>query len=166
MLQHAQQPRIVMGEERKLVGRKLKMSLANNKTFELWSSFMPDRMKIPNLVSNELISMRVYKEPLIVEDANQEFEKWAAVEVFNFDEVPASMECFTLNPGSYAVFDYKGLNTDTQIFIYIFKEWLPNSDYELDERPHFEILGNKYKNGNPESEEEIWIPIKPKNNRF
>ena len=74
--------------------------------------------------------------------------------------------CFTLNPGSYAVFDYKGLNTDTQIFIYIFKEWLPNSDYELDERPHFEILGNKYKNGNPESEEEIWIPIKQKNNRF
>jgi AraC family transcriptional regulator len=125
---------------------------------------MPERMKIPNPVSNELISMRVYKEPLIVEDANQEFEKWAAVEVFNFDKIPHRMECFTLNPGSYAVFDYKGLNTDTQIFIYIFKEWLPNSDYELDERPHFEILGNKYKNGDPESEEEIWIPIKQKNN--
>jgi AraC family transcriptional regulator len=162
MIQDAQQPRIVMGEERKLIGRKLKMSLANNKTFDLWRSFMPERMKIPNRVSSELISMRVYKEPLILEDPNQEFEKWAAVEVFNHDEVPASMECFILNGGSYAVFDYKGLNTDTQIFIYIFKEWLPRSAYELDERPHFEVLGDKYKNGDPESEEEIWIPIKPK----
>jgi AraC family transcriptional regulator len=36
--------------------------------------------------------------------------------------------------------------------------------YFLDDRPHFEILGDKYKNGDPDSEEEIWIPIKQKNN--
>jgi len=32
----------------------------------------------------------------------------------------------------------------------------------LDNRPHFEVLGEKYKNGDPESEEEIWIPVKEK----
>jgi AraC family transcriptional regulator len=32
----------------------------------------------------------------------------------------------------------------------------------LDNRPHFEILGEKYKQGSPDSEEEIWIPVKEK----
>jgi AraC family transcriptional regulator len=43
--------------------------------------------------------------------------------------------------------------------MYIFNTWLPKSGYQLDRRPHFEILGEKYKNNNPDSEEEIWIPI-------
>jgi AraC family transcriptional regulator len=72
------------------------------------------------------------------------------------------METFTLESGLYAVFHYQGLSTDSSIFIYIFGTWLPNSEYELDARPHFEILGDKYKNGDPTSEEDIWIPIKPK----
>lgn len=49
------------------------------------------------------------------------------------------------------------------IFQYIFGTWLPASGYYLDNRPHFEILGHKYKNNDPDSEEEIWIPVKPKN---
>ncbi|MFM9945765.1 MAG: GyrI-like domain-containing protein, partial [Bacteroidia bacterium] len=44
----------------------------------------------------------------------------------------------------------------------IYGTWIPNSEYNLDNRPHFEILGEKYKNNHPDSEEEIWIPIKPK----
>jgi AraC family transcriptional regulator len=91
-----------------------------------------------------------------------EFERWAAVEVANFDYIPAEMETFILHGGLYAVFDYKGLNTDKSIFQYIFETWLPTSDYDLDNRPHFEVLGDKYKNNDPKSEEEIWIPIKKK----
>ena len=106
--------------------------------------------------------MRVYKEALRIRDIHQEFDKWAAVEVSKFDAITEGMESFILNEGLYAVFDYKGLSTDVQIFIYIFTEWLPNSNYLLDERPYFEILGSKYKNNDPESEEEIWIPVKPK----
>jgi AraC family transcriptional regulator len=69
---------------------------------------------------------------------------------------------FSIPGGLYAVFDYKGSSTDSSIFQYIFETWLPNSDYELDNRPHFEVLGDKYKNNDPASEEEIWIPIKPR----
>jgi AraC family transcriptional regulator len=43
--------------------------------------------------------------------------------------------------------------------MYIFNTWLPQSNYQLAPRPHFEILGEKYKNNHPDSEEEIWIPI-------
>jgi len=40
------------------------------------------------------------------------------------------------------------------------REWLPNSGYELDNRPDFEILGAKYINCNTVSEEDICTPIK------
>lgn len=140
----------------------MKMSLAENKTFELWRSFMPERLKIQNKFSGDLISMRVYNEPMQLQNPGQQFDKWAAVEVTDFINVPEGMECFSLPAGLYAIFDYKGLNTDNSIFIYIFTEWLPKSDYELDDRPHFELLGAKYKNNDPASEEEIYIPVRPK----
>ncbi len=65
--------------------------------------------------------------------------------------------------GLYAVFIHKGdASTAPKTFEYIFGTWLPNSEYLLDNRPHFEILGEKYKNEDPNSEEEVWIPIKPR----
>ena len=156
------QPRIVTQKERKLIGKKLRMSLRNNRTSELWRSFMPDRMKIKNRLSNDLISMSVYEGTLQNGNMDEEFEKWAAIEVDDFNEIPEGMERFVLIPGLYAVFDYKGLNTDNSIFVYIFTEWQPGSKYDLDARPHFEILGEKYKNNDAESEEQIWIPIRLK----
>jgi AraC family transcriptional regulator len=95
-----------------------------------------------------------------------EFERWAAVEVTDFDNVPNGMETFVLPGGLYAVFDYKGSTADHSVFQYIFGIWLPGSDYILDDRPHFEVLGDKYKNNDPASEEEIWIPIRPKDSSY
>ncbi len=156
-------PRIENVNNKKLIGIRLTMSLANNMTGELWRSFMPRRKDILNKLSNDMISMQVY-QPNYFADFNptNAFEKWASVEVSNFDSVPVDMETFTLNGGLYAVFDYKGLSTDNSIFQYIFGTWLPGSGYDLDERPHFEVIGDKYKNNDPTSEEEIWIPVKLK----
>jgi len=92
-----------------------------------------------------------------------EFEKWAAVEVKDFETIPEGMETITLPGGTYAVFLYKGAaHASSGTFRYIFETWLPNSDFSLDNRPHFEILAEKYKNESPDSEKELWIPIKPK----
>ena len=147
---------------KKLVGKKIIMSLADNKVVSLWQSFMPRRKEINNTVLTDLYSMQVYDELFDFTQPKQEFEKWAAMEVTNFDSIPEGMETFDLVSGLYAVFFYKGLSTDTSIFQYIFGEWIPSSEYLLDNRPHFEILGEKYKNHDPNSEEEIWIPVKPK----
>jgi AraC family transcriptional regulator len=156
-------PRIEKLNEKKLIGKRLTMSLADNKTGELWRSFMPRRRDITNNLTNDMISMQVYKPKHFADfKPTNEFEKWATVEVTNFDNVPTDMETFTLIGGLYAVFDYKGLSTENSIFQFIFGNWLPSSDYDLDDRPHFEVLGDKYKNSDPTSEEEIWIPIQPK----
>ena len=156
-------PRIETLNEKRLVGKRLTMSLTDNRTGELWKSFMPERRRIANNLTNDLISMQVYPSTYFANfNPAGEFEKWAAVEVPDFDRVPEGMETFTLTGGLYAVFDYRGSGNDNRIFQYIFGTWLPGSDYALDDRPHFEILGDKYKNNDPASEEEIWIPIKSK----
>lgn len=140
------------------------MTHGKNLTSTLWQSFMPRRKEIKEQIKNELISMTVYSESFDFSrfDPNAEFEKWAAVEVSDFAAIPDNMEIYTLAGGLYAVFDYIGLSSDPKIFQYIFATWLPNSNYFIDTRPHFEILGEKYKNNDPDSEEEIWIPVKHK----
>ena len=156
-------PRIENLVEKKLVGKCLTMSLVKNRTAELWQSFMPIKNQISNKVSNELISLQVYKPSYFTNfNPTLEFEKWATVEVTSFEMLPSEMETFTLMGGLYAVFHYVGSSNDPSIFQYIYGTWLPNSDYTLDDRPHFELLGDKYKNNDPTSEEEIWVPIKAK----
>jgi AraC family transcriptional regulator len=149
---------------KKLVGMRMKMSLADNQTWKLWHSFMPRRKEIMNNVGPDLFSVKVY-EPSYFDNFNPKtgFEKWAAVEVTDFEAVPEEMETIILPGGLYAVFSYIGAaNEGAKAFQHIFGTWLPNSVYALDNRPHFDLLGEKYKNDDPESEEELWIPVKSK----
>ncbi|WP_300567329.1 GyrI-like domain-containing protein [Flavobacterium sp.] len=158
-------PKINILPEKKLVGKRITMTLLQNKTFELWQSFMPFRNQITNAVGSDKFSMQVYAPDF---DFNQFtpqtiFEKWAAIEVSDFLAIPENMEPYVLKGGLYAVFNYKGKpENGSEAFHYIFKEWLPNSIYEVDKREHFEILGDKYIRDNEDSEEEIWVPIKLK----
>lgn len=157
------QPRIEFLPAKKLRGKKMTMSLTNNKTRQLWRSFMENRGKIPNPVGTDLYSLQVYGDSYFNNFTPQtEFIKWAAIEVAGFDAKADGMEDFTLDAGEYAVFDYKGSSSDPTIFQYIYQTWLTQSGYILDNRPHFEVLGEKYKNDHPDSEEEIWIPIRKK----
>lgn len=156
-------PRIETSTEKKLVGKQLTMSFANYKIGELWRSFLSRRKEITNNLTSDLISMVIYKPTHFTDfKPTNEFEKWATVEVLDFENIPDEFDKFVLPSGLYAVFSYKGLNTDHSVFQYFFETWIPNSEYMLDDRPHFEVLGEKYKNNDPTSEEEIWIPILPK----
>jgi AraC family transcriptional regulator len=155
--------RIELLAPKKLVGCRVSTSLSNNKTYQVWQRFMPRRNEVLHQLNSSLYSLQVY-DLSYFEAFNpaSAFDKWAAVEVGHFENIPEGMESINLTGGLYAVFDYKGLHTDTAIFNYIFNSWLPASLYKLDDRPHFEILGENYKNGDPDSEEEIWVPIQHK----
>ncbi|MFL5763394.1 MAG: GyrI-like domain-containing protein [Bacteroidia bacterium] len=154
------QPEIKNFPQKLLIGKKVIMSLASDKTQELWRSFMTGKSRILNSVGTDLYALRTYPSGYWKNFGfGNSFEKWALTEVSDHDTVPENVEKFVLPSGLYAVFHYKGSNTDPAIFRYIYQTWLPSSNYDLDDRPHFEILGAKYKNGDPESEEEIFIPI-------
>lgn len=161
------EPRIELLEEKKLVGKQVRMSVFANKTGELWQGFMRRRKEIQNNLNSDFISMQVNDSSFdfMNFDIKAEFDKWATVEVSDFNSIPEGMESFVLPAGLYAVFLHKGdasPATAAKVFGYIYGTWIPNSIYDLDQRPHFEVLGEKYKNNDPESEEEIWIPVKQK----
>ena len=157
------QPEIKTLEEKKCVGLSIQMSVVQNKTSELWSTFMPKINTIKHKVCNDKISLQMYPKDYFRNfNPNTNFEKWALVEVSDLSNFPKGMAPFILKKGLYAVFKYKSSSADTSIFQYIYSEWLPKSIYQIDDRPHFEVLGDNYKNNNPESEEDIWIPIKKK----
>jgi AraC family transcriptional regulator len=155
-------PRIETLAEKKLVGNRTKMSFSDNRTFELWRSFMPRRKEIRNSLGTDLYSVEVYP-PVFWENfsADMEFEKWAAIEVTDFDVPPDQMEVLTVPAGLYAVFVHRGpASTASETYEYIFRSWLPGSEFTLDNRPHFALMGEKYKQNGQDSEEEIWIPVK------
>lgn len=158
-------PRIETLHEKKLIGRHLRMSLADNMTHALWRSFKPRINEVTNTIGSELYSLQWFDTDYFPNfNPSNTFDKVAAIEVSDFAFVPEGLETFIIPSGLYAVFLYRGSSRGgNDVFQYIFGSWLPASNYILDNRPHFEILGAKYRNDDVDSEEEIWIPIATKN---
>lgn len=160
-----QQPKIINIKDRKLIGLSIQTCLADNKTLELWQGFKPQVKNINKKVNTDFYSIQVYGKDFGIQPFTPQtvFEKWAAVEVSDFKIIPKGLESFTISGGDYAVFIYKGTPQEFhKMATYIYGEWLPKSKYQLDNRPHFEIMAEHYNPNDPDSEEEVWIPIKLK----
>lgn len=149
--------------ETRLIGMQLSASLVNNRVPELWRSFMPRRKEIKALSEQHLHSVQLLSDDYYSSfDPAQEFTRWAASAVDATAPIPEGMEELILPVGLYAVFLHKGTPASgAKTFGYIFREWLPSSGYAWENRPQFELLDERYRNNEADSEEEIWIPIKP-----
>ena len=125
------------------------------------------KVKRVNYPSNtQLYSVEVYNDTHSFSNFNPEtiFEKWAAIEADVLVNPSDDLQTLVLPTGSYAIFIQKGPAADGQkTYEFIFNTWLPHSDYMLDNRPHFALMGDKYKNNAVDSEQEIWIPIQERN---
>lgn len=157
-------PEIKTHPELFLAGHSLEMSFSDNKTFQLWNQFMPERKKIPNQASDLLYSLQEYSPEFFTDFRPEKiFRKYALVPVIHPDQLPDQFISYRIQEGLYAVFHYKGNPANAKPFYDdIFRNWLPRSSYELDHRPHFEILGPAFKYNSDDSEEEIWIPVIPR----
>jgi AraC family transcriptional regulator len=156
------QPKIEILKEKKLVGNRIRMSFSDNKSIVLWRSFMPRRKEIRNNTGSDMYSVEIYPADFFNKyNPEMQFEKWAAVEVKDFTSIPDGMEFMELPGGLYAVFLYHGpASAVMQTYQYILQTWLPNSGFMVDNRPHYAVMGDKYKNEDSESEEEIAVPVK------
>lgn len=152
-------PQIKTFPATKFIGKNLSFTYSDYRAFELWSGFMPRRKEILNAIGTDLYNIQINPADFDFKP-DTPFIKWAAVPVSNFDVVPEGMKSLEIPEGLYAVFTYKGDQTQAASFFKaIYTEWLPASGYVLDTRPQFEILGDKYKPNDPNSEETIWIPV-------
>lgn len=156
-----QEPRFEQLEETRLVGDSLEMSRAADQTSVLWRNFMPRRSSIAHRTSQDFISMQVYPQGAMqLADPTAMFTKWATVQVDHFDSVPDGMATYTIAGGLYATFQHNGPATDLGTVMYIFQEWLPSSEYLIDDREHFEVLPPDYQALDPNAHEVFWIPVR------
>jgi len=156
------QPEISEFAGKLLAGVRRRMSFINDRTSEIWREFRSRVGELEARSGSDTYSVRVYDAGYSFANFSPaaEFEKWAAAEVsgplggFDTLDIPA---------GKYAVFRHKGTAADApRTFGFIFGHWLPHSEYELDLRPHFEVLPERYDPFDPNAEEQVWVPIKEK----
>jgi AraC family transcriptional regulator len=160
------EPQIIGHKSKKMLGMKIITTLAENKTRELWRSFMPRVKEIEQRTDKDLYSIQEYPKDIRMEKFNPhtQFIKWAAVQVHGYENIPTGMGLLVIPAGLYAIFIHFGpVHTFYKTSHYIYRDWLPASDYDLDHRPQFEIMTEKYSGpDHPDSEEEVWIPVRPK----
>jgi len=157
-------PKIITSKSIFIIGLKDQLSYTTNAqgTSNLARLFMPRVKEILNPVGKHKFSIQIYnKFNYNAITPNTLYEKWVGIEVYCFKGLPEGLQTLTIESGKYAIFNYKGKPEGFMKFWQnIHTNWLPNSEYELDDRPHFEKLPEDYHPTNPEVEEEIWVPIK------
>ncbi|WCO02090.1 GyrI-like domain-containing protein [Psychroserpens ponticola] len=157
--------RIEVIEDRLIVGMKTQTSVLtiNEKTKQLAKLFMPRRHEVASRIGEHVFSIQDYGDNYSPTDFNSEFDKWVAVEVKDSNDLPEGMDSFIIKSGTYVVFSFKGSVSEfPKSRAYIFQEWLPNSEYQLDPKAHFEILSENYSKDLQNIEEDIWIPVRKK----
>ncbi len=160
-----EEPKILETGVKILVGMRITTTLLEGRESELWRSFRSRASEIPERNGTDFFSVKVYGADYSFSrfDLNAKFDKWAAVEVASLAEVNEDFDQLVIPVGRYAVFIHHGTPAMAAItFGHIFESWLPNSDFEVDHRPHFEVLGEKWSPFDPEAEEEVWVPVTPR----
>tara|TARA_R100001377_G_C3165449_1_gene101153 strand:- start:303 stop:839 length:537 start_codon:yes stop_codon:yes gene_type:complete len=147
-----------------IIGKKAQLSFITNGagTGNLARQFMPRLNEISNRVGTYSFSIQNYKSfNLKTMTPETLFEKWVGVEVSNIDSIPENMETLIIQGGDFLVFPFQGSVDEFVTFWQkLHTEWLPNSNYQLDNRPHFEKLPAGYNPMRDDNQEAIWIPIK------
>ena len=149
--------------QQRLIGVLLEMSFSKDRTQELWQTFMPKKRLIRHPINSDLVSLQIYPESFasVGFDPQVSFIKWAAVKVAEDVEVPDGMQELVIPKGIYAIFDHIGPASEfSKTIDLIFNQWLPESGFVLDSRPHYEVLPEGYNPMSAEAKEQVYIPIK------
>jgi AraC family transcriptional regulator len=141
------------------------MSLQNDRTSELWRTFRSELPKSPDFENIEMFNFKIFSPPFDLATFKPDtiFTKWAAIAESENKITPPVWEILTVLEGLYAVFEFNGAAAEfAPALSHIYGVWLPNSEFLLDDRPHFEVLPPSYHPFNVSNQEEIWIPVKLK----
>lgn len=150
-------PKLIKLSEKTVIGMKSQMLQHQyGNIISLWKQFMPRKNEISNLSNNELIALQDYSD---FGNFEKPFDIWACAEVSDFNTIPEGMLSKIILEGLYAVFPNKGMNAGAT-YQRIMSEWLPTSGYVIDDKPHFQVMGEKYKNGSEDSEEDFYVPVR------
>jgi len=146
-----------------IVGMKVEMSFQTMRedTERLAKQCMPRLHEVQNRVDDFTVSLNDYNAfDYMKLTPGGLFEKWIGVEVSQFDNVPDGMVTLTIEPATYLAIEFKGSMAEyVENWHYLHGIWLPQNQYQVDSRPHFEKLNSNYHPKNIINEEIIWIPV-------
>ena len=156
---------IVDFPEVRLIGMCVRTSFVNDRTSEVWRGFRTVISTVRGRIDTDSYSVKVYGSQYSFTsfDPASEFEKWAAVRVSADALVPDGLESLTIPAGHYAEFLHVGpASAASKIFPDILGRLIPEAGFEIDLRPHFEILPEGYDPFDYGSTERVLIPVRPR----
>jgi len=148
-------------EPKLLAGQKIWTSISSQETAKLWAPFRRAIREKEGLSPKKFYSIGRYGREMSIESFSIDsfFEKCAAIEI-PLAECPVGFEEIKLEGGLYAVFSHRGSVTKFQATLqYFMLSWLPESNYQLDDRSHFETFDETYDPFAEDSVELVHIPI-------
>ncbi len=159
-------PKIITLPETHLLGHSIQTTLTKNESKQLWTTFRQDLSKTAYSAAHTFYNVHQYKNLDFFKQysPNTEFIKWACTKLNPDLACPDGFKSLQIETGLYAIFEHHGSVLDfNRTMTFILQEWLPNSEYVLDHRAHFEVLDHRYLGPmNPDSVEDVYIPIKLK----
>lgn len=156
-------PKIITFPSTTLLVKSMPMSFAEDKTQELWREFTPLMNSIRDRIDSDRYSVQVYPNTDFFNpfDINKMFIKYAGIKINPVEHLSDNTQQLIIPEGHYVSVNYIGRPRHAdKVFQYIFYDWLPNSEYCLDNRPHIAIMEKTYKGDHDDSEEQFLIPIK------
>lgn len=136
-----------------------------NEIGRLWNRFNALWDKGGEWISNVVdpsVAYEVHVEPEEYGETKR-FYVMVGVQVEKIVPLPLELSSRVLPAGTYAVFTLKGSEIASNWPVRIYEEWLPSSLYEEAYKLTVERYGPSFKGmDNPESELEIWVPVRAK----
>jgi len=153
--------KIVKKDAMKIVGMSVMSTIKENTIPQLWQDFNQKACKIGNVLTKGVAVGVCPPVDTKNFDDNTPFKYIAGLIVENFDDVPEGMESYEIPAQKYAVITHKGaLDTLQKTYIYFYNTWVKESNYEFTFGAEFELYDSRFKFGEPDSEMDIYRPIK------
>jgi AraC family transcriptional regulator len=149
------EPRIVERGAFTVVGLKYRGKAEENKIPQLWQDLMPRAGEIEHLADDTA----AYGISANMDMESGAFDYIAGFEVSSAETVPAGMVHFEVPGGRYAVFSTT-LPKIGEIFQSAYHVWLPAAGCEPAGSPEFELYDEQFDPQDPNSEFDLYIPIK------
>ena len=128
----------------------------------LWDRILKDRSQVPNRVGEEMYGV-IYGKPQAERSHPDELQYIAGAAVSERGELPEGMVLHTVPAHTFAMVTHRGpIQNIGQTCHAIYRQWLPQSEWEHAGVADVEIYDHRFDGQSEESEMEYLITVKPR----
>lgn len=149
------EPTIVEKPGFKVVGMKYRGQNEHGEIPQLWGQFVPRLGEIKHGVGRG----ESYGVMDNFDEASQEFDYLAAVEVDSTDDLPDGLLGWEVPAQTYAVFTVQ-FSSIMEGYKYAYETWLPKSEYQRVPGPEVEFYPETFYPEDGSSQLQLWVPVK------